>query len=52
MLVEVRLEREGLVATGALEGLGVGVGLDVGTEVRLVSEGLLTDVARERLFTC
>ena len=50
MLVEVRLEGEGLVASGALEGLGVGVGLDVGTEVRLVRERLLADVARERFL--
>ena len=47
MLVEVRLEGEGLVASGAFEGLGVGVGLDVGTEVRLVRERLFADVARE-----
>ena len=47
MLVEVRLERKGLVAARADERLRVGVGLNVGPEVGLVGEGLLADVARE-----
>ncbi len=51
MLVQVRLESEGLVAPGADEGLGVGVSLDVSPQVRLVSERLLADVARERFLS-
>ena len=51
MLVQVRLECEGLVAPGADEGLGVGVGLDVSPQVRLVRERLLADVAGERFLS-
>ena len=50
MLVEVRLEREGLVAARANERLRVGVGLNVGPKVGLVGEGLLAHVAGERFF--
>jgi len=52
VLVEVRLEGERLVTSGAFERLRVGVGLDVGTEVGLVRERLLADVARERFLAC
>ena len=51
MLVQVRLEGEGLVAPLADVRLGVGVGLDVGAEVGLVGERLGADVAAERLLS-
>ena len=50
VLVEVRLEGKGLVATLARVRLGGGVGLDVGAEVGLVGERLFADVAGERLL--
>ena len=51
MLVEVGLEGEGLVASGADKRLRVGVGLDVGAQVALVGEGLFADVARKRFLS-
>ena len=51
MLVEVGLEGEGLVAPRADEGLGVGVGLNVSPQVRLVGERLLANVASEWFLT-
>ena len=48
MLAEVRLEGERLPALLAGERLAVGVGLNVGPQVRLVREGLVAKVTFER----
>lgn len=50
MLVQVTLEREGLVAAFTLEVLEGRVGLHVSAQVRAVCEGLPTVGAPERLL--
>lgn len=52
MLVQVTLERKGLVAAFALEVLEGRVGLHVGAQVRAVSEGLPAVGAPVRFLTC
>lgn len=52
MLVEVGLQGEGFSATAADVGLGVGMGLDVGSQVGLVREGLVADGAFEGFLPC
>lgn len=51
VLVEVGFQGEGLSASPADVGLGVGMGLDVGAEVRFVREGLAADGAFEGFFS-
>ena len=52
MFVEVGLESKGLVASGAVVGLGVRMGLNVGPQVALVSKRFVTNVAFEGFFSC
>lgn len=51
VLVEVRLQGEGLAATTAHVRLGVRVRLDVGAQIRLVGKGFVANGAFEGLLT-
>lgn len=52
MLVQITLEREGLVAAFALEVFEGRVGLHVSAQVRAVCEGLPTVGAPKRFLPC
>ncbi len=52
MFVQVGFQSEGLVAASTDVWLGIGVSLNVGSQIRLVSKGLLANVAGKRFFSC